>query len=258
MTSALLPVKFDKGQGSVVVLLHGLGSSAESWDYTLELCDYTQNRVITLDLLGFGDAPKPRECKYTFDDHANAVIATLDKLGCKLVMIVGHSMGSIVAIEIARKRPDLVNGLVLCGTPLYKKEPRDNWLARMTRSGGLYFKIFRGVRDSPDAMKAGSDVANKLTGLMKGVEITDQTWPAYRGSLEHTIMQFDTYRHAFDIDTPMLFLDGVFDVFIIHKNNHTIVRKNANAKHKTIFGSHELSSRHSKAIARIINVNSLG
>ena len=102
----LLPVKFDKGTGAPLVLLHGLGTNYKSWQFVLEHIDYTKHRVIALDLLGFGDAPKPKTITYTPQDHVDAIIATLDKLGIKKAAFAGHSMGCIIAIELAATHPD--------------------------------------------------------------------------------------------------------------------------------------------------------
>lgn len=252
VTSNLLPVQINKGRGQTVVLLHGLGNNFKSWSYVLKYFNYERNRVVALDLLGFGDAPKPKDIRYTPADHADAVIATLDELGLKDAMLAGHSMGCMVAIEVARQRPDLVSRLALFGAPLYKQEPRGDWWARVTRSGGMYFNIFKIVKKNPEAVKAGGEIADELVPFVKGMEITDETWPAYRDSLENTIMQYETYRHALELNTPMLFVNGIFDMFIIHKNNRTIARKNRHAQCKTTLGPHELTPRQGKKIAQII------
>ena len=68
MATHLLPVKVDRGNGPAVVLLHGLGNNHKSWSYVLEHLG-SSVRVIALDLLGFGDAPKP-DVEYTPADHA--------------------------------------------------------------------------------------------------------------------------------------------------------------------------------------------
>lgn len=255
MAKNMLPVKVSKGGGEPIVLLHGLGNNSGSWSYVLEHLDYTRNHVIALDLLGFGDAPKPKDIEYTPAEHAEAVIATLDKLDIKNAVLAGHSMGCIVAIEVAHRRPDLVKSLKLFGAPLYKHEPRSDWWARIMRSGGLYFKIFSVVKKNPDAMQTGGQIAEDLVPFVKGMEITEETWPAYRGSLERTIMQFETYKHALELDVPALYVNGVLDMFIIHKNNRMIARKNHRARVKTILGPHELTPRQGKKVARIIQSN---
>ena len=91
------------------MLLHGLGNNYKSWSFVLERIDYTKWQVIALDLLGFGDAPKP-SIAYTPKDHASAVMTTLDSLGIEKAVFAGYSMGCIVAIEIASRWPGRVAG----------------------------------------------------------------------------------------------------------------------------------------------------
>lgn len=253
MKNNILPIKVNKGHGDTVVLVHGLGYTYKSWSYVLKHIDFTRHRVVALDLLGFGEAPKPRDCRYTVVDHANAVIATIDTLGEKKIAIVGHSMGCVVAIEVARMRPDLVKSLVLIGAPLYKREPRSDWRARIMRSGWLHFKLFTLLKKMPFAVKLGAKVADGAVPFVKGMEITDESWPAYRKSLDNTIMQSDTYRHALVLKTPMIFINGIFDMFIIHKNNRTIARKNSYVRSIATLGSHVMTPRLGKRVARVID-----
>lgn len=252
MTQYVLPVKLDKGAGDVIVLLHGLGNTHESWSFVTKHLDYSKNRVVAFDLLGFGDAPKP-DVDYTPADHAMAVIATLEQLGIKRAELAGHSMGCLVAIEVAKQRPELVTRLVLLGAPIYKSLPRGDWLSRLTRSGGVYFRIFSVVKRNPEAVQAGGKIADELVPLVKGMEITEQTWSAYRKSLEHTIMQFQTFRDALELQVPTLFINGILDFFIIRRNTREIARRNKRyVRTKTMVGPHEITPRQGRRIARIL------
>ena len=249
-----LPIKVDEGEGTPLVLLHGLGNNYKSWDYAREHIDTEKWRVIVLDLLGFGDAPKSADVEYTPRDHADAVMATLDELGVESAVFAGHSMGCIVAIEIAHQWPHRVGALALFGAPLYKQEPRATWWQRMTRAEGLYFSLFEVVRRNPEAVQAGGTIAEELVPLVKGMEITEATWPAYKKSLEHTIMQYKTYQHATQLQQPTLFVNGLFDFFIIRKNIRAIHRANrAHVRIKHTLGPHELTPRQGKTVAKIIN-----
>ena len=251
MKNYLLPAKIDRGHGHAVVLLHGLGNNHKSWSFVLEHLDDSV-RVIVPDLLGFGDAPKPN-IDYTPADHAEAVIATLDSLGIKQALIAGHSMGCIVAVEVATQRPDLVSQLVLAGAPLYRRQPRKSLLDKLLHTEGLYFSIFTIIKDNPEAVKTGGTIADELVPFVKGMEITDETWPAYRKSLENTIMQFKTFGKVGELKTPTLFLNGLLDFFIIRRVNRAAVRLNRRyLRSKTLIGPHELTPRAGRRIANII------
>lgn len=249
-----LPVKVDKGSGTPLVLLHGLGNNHKSWEFVLEHIDKSKWRVIVPDLLGFGDAPKP-DIAYTPADHADAVIATLDKLGIDEVVIAGHSMGCIVAINIAARYPKRVRRLALFGAPLYKQKPRTGgWWHKFIRAEGLYFSLFEVVKNNPEAVQAGGKIADELVPFVKGMEITEETWPAYRQSLDHTIMQYETYKQATKLRVPTLFVNGVFDFFIIRRNARDIRKANRHyVRVKRTLGPHELTPRQGRTVAKIID-----
>ncbi len=254
MTATCLPSIIQKGNGRPIVLLHGLGNNHKSWSFvTKKLRDFDCH-TIALDLLGFGDAPKPDSISYSPKDHATAVIKTLDQLNINDVIIAGHSMGCIIAIEIAKQRPDLARHLVLMGAPLYETMPKSSWWSRLTRSGGAYFAIFSIVKKNPDAVQTGGKIADELVPFIKGLEITPETWPAYRKSLEHTIMQFQTFKDAQRLSVPTLFINGMLDFFIIRKNIRSIARHNKRLiKVESALGPHELTPLQGRKIAKVLH-----
>lgn len=249
----ILPVKTDKGTGAPLVLLHGLGNNHKSWSYALEHIDYKKWRVIVVDLLGFGDAPKP-DVDYSPKDHAEAVIATLDELGIESAVFAGHSMGCLVAIELASSWPKRVKKLALFGAPLYKAKPRTTWWRKLSRAEGLYFSLFEVVQKNPELMQVGGKLADELVPFVKGMEITEETWPAYRKSLENTIMQYESYKQAVQLSVPTLFVNGILDFFIIRRNTRDA--RHANKVHirlKKVLGPHELTPRQGRTVAKVLN-----
>lgn len=250
----LLPVKIDKGTGDqTLVLLHGLGNNYKSWEFTLEHLDYTKWRVLAFDLLGFGDAPKPH-IAYTPSEHADAVLATLDSLNIRNAVIAGHSMGCIIAINLAHRYPDRIKKLALFGAPLYKQKPRHDWWHTLTHTEGAYFTVFGIVQKNPNAVQKGGHIADELVPFIKGMEITEKTWPAYKKSLENTIMQYETYKQATALTVPTLFINGLLDFFIIRRNIRSIHRANHQyVRIRRTLGPHELTPSQGKTAARIIN-----
>lgn len=253
MTKNLLPVKVDRGEGTPVLLLHGLGNNHSSWKFVLEHLDFSNARVIAVDLLGFGDAPKP-EVDYTLKDHSSAVAATLTELGITKAVVAGHSMGSNVALDLATRHPELVERLVLLGAPLYRRKPRAGRIRSLLRAEGLYFSLFELVSRSPEPIQAGGELAEEYVPFVKGMEITEETWPAYRQSLQHSIMQYESYRQATKLRIPALFVNGVLDFFIIRRNTTRVRRANREmVRIKRTRGPHELTPTQGEVVARIIN-----
>ncbi len=252
MSNFVLPVQIDRGSGTVIVLLHGLGNNHSSWEFVLEHLDYSRCRVIAVDLLGFGDAPKP-SVEYSLEDHSEAVAATLQQLGIEKAVIAGHSMGSTIALDLATRHPELVERLVLFGAPLYRAKPRAGRLRDLLRTEGLYFSLFELVQRSPQAVQAGGELAEEYVPFVKGMEITEETWPAYRQSLQHSIMQYESFRQARALKIPALFVNGIFDFFIIRRNISRLRFLNREfVRVKRTRGPHELTPAQGKVAAKII------
>ncbi len=253
MSKYVLPVKIDRGTGNPVLLLHGLGNNHSSWEFVLEHLDYSRQRVIAVDLLGFGDALKP-DIQYKLEDHSSAIAATLKSLGLENIVVVGHSMGCNIALDLATRYPELVRKLVLFGAPLYRNAPRGGKLRSLLRSEGLYFSMFELVQRSPEVIQAGGQLAEEYVPFVRGMEITEETWPAYRKSLENTIMQFDSYRQACSLEIPAVFVNGIFDFFIIRGNTNRVQLKNRkHVRIKHTRGPHELTPAQGRVAARIIS-----
>jgi pimeloyl-ACP methyl ester carboxylesterase len=101
---------FTAGAGSTVALLHGLGGAASNWALVAPALA-ERYRVLVPDLPGHGGSsalPAPVE---TLDPYADRVAALL----AEPAVVVGHSLGAVVALRLAVRRPELVRGIVLAG-----------------------------------------------------------------------------------------------------------------------------------------------
>lgn len=247
-----LPIAVDKGKGQPVILLHGLGNNHKSWTHVLKALNTQNMRVIVPDLLGFGNAPKP-DSQYTPRVHAAAVIELLDHLKVKNAIIAGHSMGCMVAIQIAKQRPDLAKQLVLLGPPLYSKIPKRHWWSKFLHSEGMYFTIFNLLKNNPKLTITAAESADTLLPLLKGMEITEETWPSFKASLNNTIMQTQSYKDVLQLRTPTLLVYGKLDVFVIKRNLKRAARKNSrHVKLITVLGPHEITPLQGKKVSRIL------
>jgi len=90
----------DLGQGDPVILIHGFGANSYTWRH-LEPALVKTNRVISLDLKGFGQSDKPLDKRYSVIDQAQLVSQFIDQKRLKKVTLVGHSLGGGVALAIA-------------------------------------------------------------------------------------------------------------------------------------------------------------
>lgn len=104
----------DLGEGTPLVLLHAFPFSRQMWRLQYEGLT-TQLHLVTPDLPGFGESPLSQEPPGV-GVMAQGVLDTLDRLGLERVVLGGLSMGGYVAMEILRRRPAVVQGLVLADT----------------------------------------------------------------------------------------------------------------------------------------------
>jgi pimeloyl-ACP methyl ester carboxylesterase len=107
------------GNGPTVLLLHGYMSNNHYWDSVkVELAK--RHRVIAFDLLGFGKSPKPGCSKYDLDAQQRSINATLNKLDVTgPFTLVGHSMGSLIALRYATLNPMRIKKLLLTNMPIF-------------------------------------------------------------------------------------------------------------------------------------------
>jgi pimeloyl-ACP methyl ester carboxylesterase len=102
--------EWGRPDAAVVLLLHGLTSSSESWRHVApELGE--RFRVIAPDARGHGGSEWMRD--YSFESMRDDVVRFMEQVGVLAAIVVGHSMGAVTAYDLAATRPDLIRLLVL-------------------------------------------------------------------------------------------------------------------------------------------------
>ncbi|MGB0113508.1 MAG: alpha/beta hydrolase [Ilumatobacteraceae bacterium] len=133
MTTRLHTVR--SGAGEPIVFIHGMGTSAATWDRCMDILD-DRFTVIAVDLLGHGGSPVPDDpSEYTRDralDDLDDVIADLDQPP----LLVGHSLGGYLALAHAATRPGATRGIVVLNTGPGFRDPekREGWNERSRRN----------------------------------------------------------------------------------------------------------------------------
>ena len=100
--------------GPAVIMLHGLSDTWYSFSRIMPLLP-SRLRVLAVDQRGHGDSERPAT-GYAMRELAADVVALMDARGIRRATIVGHSMGSIVAQQVALLAPERVSALVLIGS----------------------------------------------------------------------------------------------------------------------------------------------
>ena len=95
-----------------LVLLHGIGSNAQSWDQQLAYFR-SYYRVVAWDAPGYGKSAGLTMADTSPTIYAQALKALFEALNVQRALLVGHSLGAIIAARFASLWPDAVAGLVL-------------------------------------------------------------------------------------------------------------------------------------------------
>jgi len=125
------PSYYAFGHGPTVVMVHGLGSQMQHWLPTARLLA-RHHRVVLVELPGHGLSPMPTP--FSLEQAAATLDDAIRDASDGPVVLVGHSLGGLVAAEEALLHPDRVRGLVLIETALRSQVPpgvRDVMMARL-------------------------------------------------------------------------------------------------------------------------------
>ena len=112
----------DKGEGEVILLLHGIPSS--SWLYRKMIDGLVDGgyRVIAPDMLGFGNSDNPKGYEiYSQAEHGKRVLELMNSLQIKTWTHVMHDAGGLWSWEIMKKSPESINKLVVLNTIIYEE-----------------------------------------------------------------------------------------------------------------------------------------
>jgi pimeloyl-ACP methyl ester carboxylesterase len=106
------------GSGPPVLLLHGWPTSSFLWrEVMVPIAE--RNRVVAVDLPGFGASDKPRDVRYDFDFFTGALDGFLAALEIDDVALAGHDLGGPIGLHWTLARPERVTKLALLNTLVY-------------------------------------------------------------------------------------------------------------------------------------------
>ncbi|MBL8159851.1 alpha/beta fold hydrolase [Candidatus Saccharibacteria bacterium] len=248
-----LAAPFDRGprRGPTVVLLHGIANNHKAWDFVHPHIR-SRCRVVALDLLGFGDSPAPQDIGYTVQDHADAVIYTLRKLRLKRnVILVGHSMGALIAVEVARRQPQLFRQLILCSMPVYRT---DKLLGILPRQDAAYVALYNFIMQRQEFTIKTFEQVRRLAGkLAPGFGLTETQWYPFKQSLANTIIGQTTHEDLSGLSVPVRLLVGRLDIFIIQRHLARLARRHDNITLVKLYEPHDVGENFARYVAEEID-----
>lgn len=186
-----------------VLLLHGWMASADlNWIGTFRALA-GRYHVLAVDLRGHGRGIRTSE-EFTLEDCVDDVAGLLRQLGLRGVLVVGYSMGGLIALLLARDHPELVRGLVLVAsaaeiarTGLRRAlRPYARLLSLAARSAAADRVLRRAGRSAPPWGGILAEFAPWLTGELRRLH------PADIGSAGRAIARFDARPWIHELRMP--------------------------------------------------------
>lgn len=133
------------GMGPLVLLIHGISTSGLTWEPLIPAFS-AHFAPVTIDLRGHGESGKPVS-GYLYDDYIDDLDGVFDALGGDRPLIVGHSLGGILALWWAARHPNKAAGIVAIDSPLRSGNDYmpafDGWLAANAMTPDLLATKYR-------------------------------------------------------------------------------------------------------------------
>ena len=181
-----------------VVMLHGIASDSHTFDKTIAYLEKDEKlsnvRLVTFDLLGSGKSPKDDDTmSYGYRDQLGALHRSIEDLKANSkIVLLGHSMGTLIATRYASKHKDIVKQLILVSPPIYTETDMANPLF----SKGM--KVFEEA------------ISIKDPGILRE--------KSFRNVMDKIILDKKNSEVLASIDTPTVLIYGAADQFIASYN----------------------------------------
>jgi len=210
------------GEGpAAVMLLHGLGGSNAYWGSAYDSLA-TAGRLVVPDLLGFGASPRP-DVGYSTDDHVTALTELLEDVGVTGQIVVGaHSLGTLLAVALAERHPDLVAGVVAFCPPLYADETSARervaslgWMeAQLVRDGPWAKALCEWVCDHREAAARFASLVRPGLPARIRQDGVQHNWESYSQTFRHVLAAADGSRGLASLHIPVELVAGSDDPIV--------------------------------------------
>jgi len=241
-----------------IILIHGLAGSKNYWKRNLENI-VPNHKLLLIDLLGFGDSPKPNS-NYSLDIQMAAIekIIYKESFNKGQTIILGHSLGAIISLSLLAKHPNWFEGAVVIGLPIVtSKDQFINDMGKYSNFNRLavssYGKLFCQLH--PLYTLKWFKPKNLTEAVFS--DSKKHTWQSFYYSLNETILKTDLYQKTRYIkDKKILFIQGEKDRTAPFEYVKNFAKTFKNAKLIEVKdGDHQLFLKNSKQVWGLINEN---
>lgn len=242
---------------STLLFLHGIAGSTASWgtEFRSLACEYN---LVMVDALGFGDSPKPDNINYTIGDHLYALSEVIEKIQAEHITVIGHSMGSILALSLLQRYPNRIERIVLMSLPLFQN-PSDTlevisasslfnrWMALGNSLSHFICTLVCKYRNR--IMPLMPYFLSKLPPQVARNSIK-HNWASYSGTLKNIVMAHKSQDELVHLKCPTLFVHGRHDTLARWAKIDPWTHALPNSKLLLLEGGHDIVFTHEERIVR--------
>lgn len=227
----------------MVVLLHGIGNTGATWDHIIsELPDDTG--IMVVDLLGFGKSPRPDWLVYDATVQAQALYATLlRQMHTRPIIIVGHSMGALVAVEFARRYPSIAKRLILCSPPFYDATKKS-----LLYADERHRRLYQAVQKRKTMVLSLVPYISRSRFTNESFDVTEANIDIYMSALNASIVNQRSLDDVQGLNVPQVILHGRLDPVVVGRNLKIATKANPNIQVRTILAGHEMVGKYIPAV----------
>lgn len=238
---------------ATLLFLHGIGASSNIWRKVLTGVP-SNLAVATVDLLGFGSSPKPTWLEYDAKRQARSVVNTCRRLRLSgPIVIIGHSLGALVAVEIAKLYPGLADRLILCSPPFYRLDSSTRKL--IPSSDKVLRDLYLAIKNKPEQFMKISKLAAKYGVIDRAFRLDEDNIHSYMSALEASIVNQTAFEDVQSLHLPIEIVYGTLDPVLITKNLKLLQRRQDNIRLTSVVAAHNVRGRYVPSLRRVIQRN---
>lgn len=193
----------ERGEGDIVLMLHGWGSRAELFDGLIGLCSH-RYRVLSPDMPGFGGTEEPKE-PWGVSKYADFILEFLKPYAPKSVILLGHSFGGRVILKLTeRELPFEIKKIILVDSAGIK--PKKSLKQKLSL---ICYKTGKGVLSLPPIKAAFPEALEKMRKKRGSADYNSAT-PIMRQTLVRVVNEDLKYTLS-GIKAPTLLIWGTAD-----------------------------------------------
>ena len=220
----------DLGEGEVpLVLLQHFRGNLDNWDPALIDALAAERRVVTFDNVGVGATTG--RTPNTIEAMAHGALAWLEAMDFRRVDLLGFSIGSFVAQEIALVRPDLLRRVVLASAAPQGAAGMHGWAPEVIGAVGApettpqgYISVFFAPTDT--SREAGRQAAGRIFGARTTDRDEPTTWQTRQAQYDAVctwgIPNHSLLQRVAAIDLPVFVANGDSDPMILPRYSHLL------------------------------------